>query len=186
MNYYKDSNIGLLKTLIPFKNVYTPAKNIKSTAKMPKVIRENTENNIKFNVMPGKSVEETLYIREYRVKENSIECTYDREYHSDMERSPNHLIFTNMLTHSQKLLYVYLCHYFNMAYDPYAPEKFKIWPTHIDIKMPSLVRKNKGVTQVLYIINIEDKGEGKFVVDTKSIVEKGEVSFDASLTIFLL
>ena len=45
---------------------------------------ENSANSIRFNVMPDRIVEETLYLSEYRVWPRYAEATFNRRYESQM------------------------------------------------------------------------------------------------------
>ena len=63
----------------------------------PVIINDKSIQKIGFNVMADKKVEELLYIKEYRVWDNAIETIFDREYYTEMEASPDHLIFLSAL-----------------------------------------------------------------------------------------
>src|SRR4051812_49354203 len=83
-----------------------------------RVIQDNSEVELTFNVMPNRPVTEKLKIREYRLWDRYAEATLDREYFSSMEKSPNHLVFLTACAHFQKICYVYLTHEFGFEYGP--------------------------------------------------------------------
>lgn len=118
-----------------------------------KVIKEKTYSQLVFNVMPNKPVEEVLKIKEYRIWNRSIEARFDRSYHSSMDKSPSHLIFLSSLVHLQKMLYVYFCHEFGIDYDPFGPEKLKIWPTKVDVNMPKMITETEDLKHQVIIDN---------------------------------
>jgi hypothetical protein len=149
-----------------------------------KIISESSENEISFNVMPGKHVKETLHIKEYRVWENRIEGIFDREYFSSMTRSPDHLIFLTALVHLQKLIYVFLCHKFGFEYDPQGAERLKIWPTKIDTGIPSMVRKKTNLVQTFELANLYRRPDGSFFLTGVSRV--GDLVIDGKALVFLL
>ncbi len=148
----------------------------------PIIIPEASESKLIFNVLPGKPVQETLFIKEYRIMGNYMEALYDREYVSAMKRSPDHLIFVTALIHIQKMAYVYICHRFGLKYDPNGIEQAKFWPTKIEIEMDQLIRKNKGLIQKVWFSDIRERHENAYVMDIKSDNEgiikiKGELPF---------
>jgi hypothetical protein len=147
------------------------------------VIQERSELTCSFNVMPGKPVSETFHIKEYRVWHNYAEATFDREYFSSMKKSPNHLIFLTGLTHTQKLIYVALAHQWNIPYSPEGTEQFKIWPTKVEVLMPSMVRKDNDVVQKLWINNIIEEKNGVFEIDITSTFNN-IVTINATCRIF--
>ena len=117
----------------------------------PSVVTENTSCALQFNVMPGMPVTETLKIKEYRVWDRYVEASFDRDYESAMSNSPDHLVFLTALVHMQKLTYVALCRELGIEYVPGAPERFKLWPTKLDVKIPRLFSESKNVVQKLWI-----------------------------------
>ena len=149
-----------------------------------KIISESSENEISFNVMPGKHVKETLHIKEYRVWENRIEGIFDREYYSSMTRSPDHLIFLTALVHLQKLIYVFLCHKFGFEYEPQGDEKLKIWPTKIDTAIPSMVRKKTNLVQSFEVSDFYRRPDGSFFLT--GISRDGDLVIDGEALVFLL
>ena len=108
------------------------------TTQSTTVIPEQHISELSFNVMPGRPVQERLLIREYRVEDRYAEAHFDREYASSMQNSPSHLIFLSALVHTQKLLYLALCREFGFHYDPDGPERFKIWPTKVEVRIPDV------------------------------------------------
>jgi hypothetical protein len=118
------------------------------------VIKESTTNNVSFNVMPDRPVEEKLHVKEYRIWDSGIEAIFDRSFYTNMEKSPSHLTFITALIHMQKMLYVYMCHDQNIEYDPFKPEKLKIWPTILSIDMPNLITKSEDISHKMWIKDI--------------------------------
>ncbi len=126
---------------------------------LPRVrIAEKSSTSSTFNIFPGKSVSETLEIREYRLWSRYIEASFDRTYHSEMTRSPSHLIVWSMLIQMQKMLYVYLCHEYGLEYDPLGSEKIKMWPADVTMKLPKLIREEEGLTIKMSIDEIRQRG----------------------------
>lgn len=149
------------------------------------VYKEKTKNHIAFNVMPGMQVEETLFIKEYRILEDGIEAVFDRKYFTLMAKSPNHLIFVTALVHLQKMLYVYMCHRLNIPYDPLAPEKLKIWPTSLNIEMPKLITKKTDITHRIKISDVAQTGPRSYYITATSNVE-GTVEINGEAAVFLM
>jgi hypothetical protein len=148
------------------------------------IYRENTTNSIIFNVMPCRIVEETLYLKEYRVWPRYAEATFDRRYESQMRNSPNHLIFLTLLAHTQKLLYVCLSEELGFEYSQTSAERFKIWPTVVRISMPALVRQSEGIVQRLWITDVTKQADRQSLVRGRSSVETIDIGFECS--VFLL
>jgi len=149
------------------------------------VIKESSESSLSFNVMPGKRVREKLFIREYRVWDDKIEGRFDREYESDMVKSPDHLIFLSALVHFQKLIYVYLCSYFKLPYDPFGLEVLKIWPTDITCKIPRLIRESNDLVQSVYFSSIERVADRTFCIEAMSIVQNSLIISGSARVILL-
>ena len=119
------------------------------------VFREQHESHLEFNVMAGRPVREELHVHEYRVGSRYAEAHFDREYHSSMSKSPSHLIFLSTLVHTQKLLYVALCREFGFAYEPKGPERFKLWPTKVSVRIPELIPEEENLVQRLWIVGLQ-------------------------------
>lgn len=119
------------------------------------VFPELHTSHIEFNVMPGRPVAEDLHVREYRRGHRYAEAHFDREYRSSMQASPSHLIFLSALVHTQKLLYLALCDEFGFEYDPTGPEKFKMWPTKVECRIPELIGQEKNLVQQLWVREIK-------------------------------
>ena len=71
------------------------------------IIKENSFQNISFNIMSNKDVKEWVKVKEYRIWDNAIQALFDRSYDTDMTHSPNHLTFLSSLTNLQKMVYVF-------------------------------------------------------------------------------
>lgn len=150
----------------------------------PVIIEENTSLSCRFNVMPDKFVEETLFIKEYKVFDNVVEATFVRRYHSDMVRSPDHLVFLTALSHAQKMIYIYLCSLFEMPYAPHQPEQFKIWATKVEIDLPKLVTDTE-VTQRMEVLSLTQVKDKQYVIEILSTVQD-RIAIRAKCTIYLV
>jgi hypothetical protein len=158
--------------LYPNKNLYSyqqPGAFLSGSEGL--IIEDTVENTISFNVLPNRPVQEKLKMRQYRVWDDAIEAEFDREYFSTMEKSPNHLIFLTILVHLQKMLYVYMCHYCGIKYDPFGPELLKVWPTQLDISMPKLITKHQHIRHLLKIKSVIELRPKQFMITADSSVE---------------
>ena len=135
-----------------------------------------SKSSINFNVLPNKSVKEDIVIKKYILKHRFIEAIFDREYFSEMEQSPDHLIFLSTLVHLQKMIYIYLCYEFGLSMKLEENEKLKIWPTNININMPKMITKNEDISQIIKIKNLRKTGD-------KTYFGKCESSIDNIVTI---
>lgn len=156
-----------------FQNIIDTRNNTdRSIFSLPpvKTIREKTFNQLVFNVMPNRPVEEILKIKEYRIWDRCIEARFDREYHSSMDRSPNHLIFLSALVHLQKMLYVYFCDEFGLQYDPFGPEKLKIWPTKVEVNMPKMITETDDLKHQVIIDNFMKTNENAYYGSSTSFI----------------
>jgi len=149
------------------------------------VIHDNAKITCEFNVMPDRPVRENLYIKEYRIDNSYAEATFDRDYFSSMEKSPDHLIFLTAQVHTQKLLYLLLTKYFGFNYDANAKEHLKIWPTQVSVDMPKMVRDNENVVQKLWIHSVEAVKEGVFKVKLTSTFND-IVKITSETTVYLI
>ena len=128
------------------------------TEEPPEIIyQDNTTSSIQFNVLPDSTVSEKLFIREYRVWDRYMEGVFDREYASQMAKSPDHLIFVSGLVHLQKMMYVYVVHKLGFDYDPHGPELVKFWPTDFKLSIRGLIRKKEDLVQKIFVEGIEKK-----------------------------
>ena len=128
------------------------------------IINENSEQRIEFNVMPNKKVNETLKINRYIVSSNKIQAFFDRNYQTDMLKSPNHFIFISALVNLQKMIYILMCKHLNIEYSPLESEKLKIWPIKTDVDMNGMIRKKKNVMQDFKVESIEKLANNKYIL----------------------
>ena len=119
------------------------------------VFAEQHTSHLAFNVMRDRLVVEDLHVREYRRGDRYAEAHFDRVYSSAMQASPSHLIFLSALVHSQKLLYLVLCKEFGFKYDPAGPEKFKMWPTKVECRIPELIADEVNLVQRLWVHEVK-------------------------------
>jgi len=144
--------------------LYTPNHFEKTKNSNTEIIHENSEQIVQFNVMPNKKVNETLKINKYIVSSNKIQAFFDRNYQTDMLKSPNHFIFISALVNLQKMIYILMCKHLNIEYSPLESEKLKIWPIKTDIEMNGMVRKKKNVMQDFKVESIEMLANNKYIL----------------------
>ncbi|HXI87926.1 MAG TPA: hypothetical protein VNH64_10740 [Parvularculaceae bacterium] len=128
--------------------------------------------NLAFNVMPDKAVEERIAPRVYFVGRDIARTVFDRQYETRMDKSPSHVIFLSALVQWQKLIYLIMCHRCGVDYDAAAPEAFKIWPTEVHCRMPALVREESNLTQDCFVSRLDSGGEGVWRIEGFAIVNK--------------
>jgi acyl carrier protein len=137
--------------------------------------------DLRFNVMPSRFVQETLFTKEYRIWSGYAEAIFDRDYKSEMVASPDHLIFLTALTHTQKLAYVYMAHELGFSHDPKTTEKFKFWPTDVRVSMPQMVTENENLRQQLWIFDKRHVSGNKFQVKCRSLIASMEILIDSTM-----
>jgi hypothetical protein len=137
----------------------------------PWIIEDSSEIGLKFNVMPGRPVEERFHVAQYRMWDRYVEATFDREYASTMANSPSHLIFMTALAHGQKMLYLALRHEFGLDYTPDGRERLKWWPTTVDVDIPKLYKQTDAVVQCLAILELIRIRQKAFECRVESWVE---------------
>lgn len=153
--------------------------------KPTKIITDDSTNHVTFNVMPDLPVRETLFIKEYRIWDGYMEAVFDREYHSSMTKSPDHLMFVTVLVHMQKMLYVYLCYEFGIDYKPSERERIKIWPTVIRIEMPQLITKSRDIVHRLQVADLYQRNEKSYYIAGTTTVEN-IVKIDGEAVVYLI
>ncbi|MFQ6673820.1 MAG: hypothetical protein ACE5GH_03410, partial [Fidelibacterota bacterium] len=116
-------------------------------------------------------VEETRFLKEYRIWHRYIEAIFDREYHSSMRKSPDHLMFLTALVHLQKMFYAYICYEFDLDYEPLKPEVVKIWPTVLNISMPKLITKNRDIVHRLQVTDVFQRNEKSYTISAVSSID---------------
>ena len=136
-----------------------------------KVIVDNSVQNLKFNVMHEKDVEERLIFKKYIINGNKIETYFDRQYKTSMRKSPNHYIFLSSLVNLQKMIYLLMCEKFNLPYNKNDDERIKIWPTSVDIKMNGIVRKKNNIRQDFQLVSIYQISDNKYTISGNSSAE---------------
>ena len=136
-----------------------------------KVIADSSIQNLRFNVMHEKDVEEKLIFKKYIIDGNKIQTYFSREYKTSMKKSPNHYIFLSSLINLQKMIYLLMCNRFNIPYNKNDEEKIKIWPTAIDIKMNGIVRKKNNIMQDFELTSISQISDSKYSISGNSSAE---------------
>ena len=135
------------------------------------VIYENTEQSLKFNVMPNRHVSEKLFIEKYTVSKKKIKAYFSREYKSQMIKSPDHYIFLSALINLQKLIYVIMCKRFGVKYEQFGTERFKNWPIKTDTQMNGLLRNKKNIIQDFEIQSFDKLADNKYLLKGVSTSE---------------
>ena len=133
-------------------------------SKPSKVIKENSSQNISFNIMPNKDVKESVKVKEYRLWDNAIETLFDRSYNTDMKHSPNHLTFLSSLTNLQKMVYVFMHHYLAIKYDKNSDEKIKVWPGKLEINMPKMIMKKNNLQHLMVVSSVTQLKENRYKI----------------------
>ena len=136
-----------------------------------KVIADSSIQNLKFNVMHEKDVEEKLIFKKYVINGNKIETYFNREYKTSMKKSPDHYIFLSSLINLQKMIYLLMCDRFDISYSKNDEEKIKIWPTSVDIKMNGIVRKKNNIMQDFELTSISQISDNKYSISGNSSAE---------------
>lgn len=149
------------------------------------VVQESASVSLRFNVMPGREVRETIFIHQYSLSSDYIECRFDREYSSEMLNSPDHLIFLSALVHLQKLIYVLICHKLELPYHPDAPERIKIWPYKVSCDIPKLIRDSTGLVQTMQLLAFTKKNDASYNLHCVSSVN-GSLGFEAQALVLVL
>ena len=144
---------------------------------------EDHESRLSFNVMPGRPVEETLHVDRYEVGDRYAMAHFDRSYRSTMRNSPSHLIFISALVHTQKLLYATLCRDFGFDYDPHGPERFKMWPTKIQIRIPELITDETDLVQELWVTELKQFNETTYRATLETRV--GSLAMEITCPVFI-
>jgi hypothetical protein len=134
------------------------------------VIRDGSTVSMQFNVMPERTVTETLRFKEYRVWPNYVEADFDRSYESEMEKSPSHHIFLSAEAHAQKLAYIALAASFGCPYVPTEKEYFKIWWTSCFCNIPKMIRSENNLQQVLWVTEFVKTGPKAYQFEAYSRV----------------
>ena len=135
------------------------------------IINEDSTQNLIFNIMSNSNVQEVLYLKSFRIIDNTIEAKFNREYHSSMIESPDHLIFISALINLQKMLYIYMCNHLGIKYRSNDQEKLKVWPTDLSIKAHKLVTKSTNIYHKLLITDIRKIDSKKYLVNGNSSIE---------------
>ena len=153
--------------------------------KKKRIIKDNSRQYLRFNVMSDKFVEETLVIDKYILDDNKIEVYFDRLYRTDMKKSPNHYIFLSSLINLQKMLYLLMCEKFNIKYTVEDDEKFKIWPLQTNIEMQGMVRDSLNVMQDFIIDDFKKITDKKYYIHGKSST-KSIIKITGSALVYIL
>ena len=127
--------------------------------------------DLKFNILNDREVNEKLTFKKFIIKSNKIESWFDREYKTAMVKSPNHYIFLSALINLQKMIYLLMCDKFDFPCNLDDEERLKIWPISVDVKMNGLIRKKKNLMQDFEIESIEKISPTKYHISGRSSSE---------------
>jgi hypothetical protein len=137
------------------------------------IVQEDPDYSViaaSFNIMPGRSVHERLLIREYRVGHDRIECLFDREYLSEMHASPTHLTMITLPLLTQRLTYVWCCHYFNLPYRPHEAELLKVWPDRLEQHFPKLLKAEKSLLYLFKRTGLKENSPRRYYLTAEGAV----------------
>jgi hypothetical protein len=148
-------------------------------------IADRASIGMRFNVMPGRFVEETFFVSEYRIWNRYIEAQFDRTYVSEMEKSPSHVIFLTALIHIQKLTYLYMCHELGIEYRSEDSERMKLWPTRVNVLMPRMVTEESRLFQRLKITSFRQIDAKTYRVVIRSAIG-GAIAMEVDFPIYLI
>ena len=149
------------------------------------IIKDHSRQNLRFNVMPDRFVEETLIIDRYVLDDTKIEVYFDRLYKTDMKNSPDHYIFLSSLINLQKLIYLLMCERFKIKYSEHDDEKFKIWPLQTSIEMKGMVRDSLNIMQDFIIDDFKKINDRKYYIHGKSST-KSIINITGSALVYVL
>ena len=149
-----------------------------------KIISEKSTQNLHFNIMPGKYVDENIEIKEYRVWDNAIETIFNRDYHTEMLDSPSHLTFLSSLINLQKMVYVFMHDYLSLKYDKNGQELLKVWPGNLEIRMPKMILNKENISHLMVVKSIAKISKNKYkVCASTSINDIVTISGDALIVV---
>ena len=170
---------GHLNLPIIYQNPYA------EDCKPKRIIRENSVQSIRFNIMPNRDVDEKINVKEYRIWDNAIEVLFSRDYHTDMINSPDHLTFLSSLMNLQKMVYVFMHDYLDLDYNKDGKELVKVWPGNLNIKMPKMILKKENIRHLMLIKSIQKIKSNRYRVSADTIVD-GIVSISGEALIVVL
>ncbi len=150
------------------------------------VFADNCTNLLSFNVMPNRQVNETLNCSRYEFSGNYGEAFFCRSYQTEMERSPDHLSAPMFQIHTQKMVYAYLCHYFDLKYAPLEKEKIKLWATKLEMKLNRLVRTSENLIQKLWVSSLKTLDDGSYCIELCTTVDDDAIIMNATANIYFL
>lgn len=131
---------------------------------------DNSSQSLSFNVLPNRHVNECLTPNQYSVGRRIARVLFSREYETQMEKSPSHMVFLSALVQWQKLVYLVMCEEHGLEYDPSGPEIFKIWPTDVRCCLPVLVRDEESLFQDAVMSRQEKLADDRWTIEGFSTV----------------
>jgi len=166
-------------------NLPVSGKNPYSLNSFPSIIiKENSSQKIKFNVIPGRHVDENIQIKEYRIWDNAIETIFNREYETDMLNSPDHLTFLSSLINLQKMVYVFMHNYLSIEYNNKKKEALKVWPGKLSIDMPRMIFRKENISHLMIIKSIQKIKKNRYKMHAITKVDDiVEISGDALIIV---
>ncbi len=131
---------------------------------------DKSSQNVSFNVMPSQNVSESLTPNQYSVGRRIARVVFNRDYETEMEKSPSHMVFLSALVQWQKLIYLVMCEEHGVDYNPNGKEIFKIWPTDVRCCLPVLVTDEEGLHQDTVLFKHESVAKNKWNIEAFSTV----------------
>ena len=149
-----------------------------------KIIKEKSSQNMRFNVMKNRYVNEEVKIKEYRLWDNAIEVLFDRTYQTEMINSPDHLTFLSSLINLQKMVYVFMHSYLSIEYNHKKNEALKVWPGKLSIDMPKMIFKKENISHLMIIKSIQKIKTNRYKMHAITKVDGiVEISGDALIVV---
>jgi len=135
--------------------------------------------------MTGKEISEKISFDGFRIGEWYAEATFDREYMSQMDRSPSHVTMTVIPLLIQRLYYAWACRHFDVPYTPGGDEKIKLWPTWLEFKYPKLIETEQSLNYRVEITSLKKVEENKYFSKLRSTVDN-ELEINVKGLVFLI
>ncbi len=135
-----------------------------------RTFQDNSLQALSFNVMPNRHVNECLTPNQYSVGNRIARVVFNRDYETQMEKSPSHMVFLSALVQWQKLIYLVMCEEHDVDYNPAGKEQFKIWPTDVRCCLPALVTDEENLHQDTVVFKHDCLDDDKWAVEAFSTV----------------
>jgi hypothetical protein len=83
------------------------------------------------------------------------------------------------------MTYLYMCYEFQLPYEPFSPERLKIWPTAVNVEMPKMLTEKEALVHRLAIKKVRTQGDKRYFAESQSNVND-LIKIQASAFIYLL